>query len=242
MSRAHFVGIAIVLMALPAYAAEQPRKLFNGKDLTGWDGNPKVWSVEEGVIVGRTTAESPLAENTFLIWRDGEPGDFLLRLKYRVVGGNSGVQYRSKVVDAGKWIVGGYQADIDSGPTYSGILYEERGRGILGPRGERTVVDADGKKKGERFADAAELQKSVRSEGWNDYVIEARGERLRHYLNGKLMSETTDSERDKRAQKGILALQAHRGPPMTVQFRDIELVTLDGNSPDYVPKATDGKE
>jgi Domain of Unknown Function (DUF1080) len=206
-------------------AVEEPRSLFNGRDLTGWEGDPEVWSVEDRAIVGRTTADAPIKNNTFLIWKDGKLGDFRLRLEYRIDGGNSGVQYRSKVVDPEKWIVGGYQADIDSGPQYTGILYDERGRGILAERGERATIDENGKRTATRFADAAELLKSVEADGWNEYVIEARGPRLRHTINGKLMSETVDSEKEKGAASGILALQVHQGPPMTVRFRNIELDT-----------------
>jgi hypothetical protein len=149
----------------------------------------------EGAIVGRTTAEAPIAKNTFLIWRGGELRDFRLQLQYRIQGGNSGVQYRSRVVDPAKWIVGGYQADIDSGTTYTGILYEELGRGILALRGQRVRIAVDGTRTAETFVDAAELQKSVRENDWNDYVIEARGERLRHWINNKRMSETVDARR-----------------------------------------------
>jgi hypothetical protein len=225
----------LFLFSLSATAAE-PKQLFNGKDLAGWEGNPKIWSADQGAIVGRTTAEAPIEKNTFLIWRDGELGDFRLTLQYRIVGGNSGIQYRAKVHDPKKWIVSGYQADIDSGATYSGILYEELGRGILALRGQRVTIADDGAKQAETFADAAALQKLIRTEKWNDYVIEARGERLRHYINDTLMSETVDAERGKRADKGILALQVHAGPPMTVQFRNLELQTLDADSPDYEPK------
>jgi 3-keto-disaccharide hydrolase len=217
-------------------AAERPRELFNGKDLSGWDGNPKLWSVEDGAIVGRTTADAPIDKNTFLIWRDGEPSDFLLKLQYQVKDGNSGVQYRSHVVDPAKWSVGGYQADIVAAPTYTGLLYEEQGRGILAERGQKVTIAADGKRTKETFADKAELQKSIHDDDWNEYVIEARGERLRQWINGKLMSELTDAERGKRAKKGILALQLHVGGPMTVRFRKIELQPLKADSPDYVPK------
>src|SRR5262249_49163446 len=86
------------------------KSLFNGKDLSGWDGNPKFWSVQDGVITGQTTAENPTQGNTFLIWRDGTVDDFELRLSYRIVNGNSGIQYRSS--DKGNWVVGGYQADF----------------------------------------------------------------------------------------------------------------------------------
>jgi 3-keto-disaccharide hydrolase len=223
-------------------AAEKPKEIFNGKDLTGWDGNPKLWSVEDGAIVGQTTADAPLQKNTFLIWRGDELRDFLLHLQYQVHNVNSGVQYRSHVVDPARWIVGGYQADIDSGKEHTGILYEELGRGILTNRGEKVKIAADGKRTAEKFADAAELQKSVHENDWNDYVIEARGPRLRQWINGKLMSETVDEERGKSAEKGVLALQLHVGGPMTVKYRKLDLETLNAGSPDYEPKPADGKE
>jgi 3-keto-disaccharide hydrolase len=224
------------VVAAQPQTAEKPKALFNGKDLTGWDGNPKLWSVENGEIVGRTTADAPLEKNTFLIWKDGELRDFLLRIQFNVKDGNSGVQYRSHVVDPAAWRVGGYQADIVDAPTYTGLLYEELGRGILAERGQRVKIAADGKRTSETIADKAELQKSIRDDDWNEYVIEARGERLRQWINGKLMSEVVDAEREKRAEKGILALQLHVGGPMTVRFRRIELQTLKADSPDYVPQ------
>jgi hypothetical protein len=214
-----------------AQAADEPQMIFNGRDLSGWDGDPAVWSVEDEAIVGRTTADAPLKDNTFLIWKDGELRDFRLRLEYRIDGGNSGVQYRSKVVDPEKWIVGGYQADIDSKPVYTGILYDERGRAILANRGERATIDRDGKRTATRFADAAELMKSVKTDDWNEYIIEARGPHLRHTINGKLMSETVDNDAEKAVASGILALQLHQGPPMTVRFRKIMLETLPAESP-----------
>jgi hypothetical protein len=213
-----------------ARAADEPQSIFNEKDLSGWDGDPKVWSVEDGAIVGRTTAKDPIKNNTFLIWKDGELGDFRLTVEYRIEGGNSGVQYRSKVVDPEKWIVGGYQADIDSKPVYTGILYDERGRAILANRGERVTIGRDGKSMATRFADADELMKSVKSDGWNEYVIEARGPHLRHTINGKLMSETTDNDAEKSVASGILALQVHQGPPMTVRFRKFRLEKLDAEA------------
>ena len=118
--------------------------LFNGQDLSGWDGNPAFWSVKEGKIVGQTTAENPTKGNTFLIWKGGEVKDFELKLKFKIVGGNSGIQYRS--TDLGDFVVGGYQGDIEAGETYIGILYEEKGRGILAQRGDKVVIHPDGKK------------------------------------------------------------------------------------------------
>jgi Domain of Unknown Function (DUF1080) len=220
--------LALALLACCALADEKPKSLFNGKDLSGWEGDPAIWSVEDGAIVGRLTAEQPLENNTFLIWNGGDLSDFRLRLEYKIEGGNSGVQYRSRLIDPEKWIVGGYQADIVDGPEYSGILYDERGtRGILAARGQRVTIAADGKRETEQFADAAELQKSIRKSDWNKYTIIARGARLRHKINGKLMSETIDREREKSAKSGILALQVHQGPPMTVRFRNIRLAKLE---------------
>ncbi len=127
-------------------------RIFNGKDLTGWEGNPKLWSVKDGAITGQTTAENPAKGNTFLIWTNGTPSDFELRCSFKLVPGdskgfaNSGIQYRSKVVDPANWVVGGYQADMEAGPTYTGILYEERFRGIMAQRGEKVVWDKDDKK------------------------------------------------------------------------------------------------
>jgi len=87
--------------------------LFNGKDLTGWDGNPKLWSVKDGAITGQTTAQNPAKGNTFLIWTNGTPGDFEFRCSFKLVPGdaqgfaNSGIQYRSRIFDPANWVVGG---------------------------------------------------------------------------------------------------------------------------------------
>src|SRR3954471_13754221 len=119
------------------------KSIFNGKDLSGWDGNPKFWSVKDGAITGQTTKENPTSHNTFLIWRDGKVDDFELHAKIRLVGGNSGIQYRSKELP--DWVIGGYQADFDADNTYSGILYEERGRGIVAQRGQKLIIRDNGK-------------------------------------------------------------------------------------------------
>jgi type 1 glutamine amidotransferase len=220
------------------------KSLFNGKDLTGWDGNPKFWSVKDGVITGQTTAENPTNGNTFLIWRLGSIDDFELRLSYRIVGGNSGIQYRS--TDHGNWVVGGYQADFEAGKAYSGILYEERGRGILAQRGEQVTIGSDGQKKATRIGDTAELQANIKAEDWNDYVITARGNHLVHKINGRVTADVTDEQVEKRAAAGILALQLHAGPPMTVQFKNIRIkrtkldsakkIVLVAGTPSHGPK------
>ncbi len=226
------IGILFLLLptaalaADPEDAAEDFVPLFNGTSLEGWEGKPEFWRVEDGAIVGETTVENPTKGNTFLIWRQGELDDFELRLQFRLRNNNSGVQYRSR--DLGDAVVGGYQADIaEEKSPYCGILYEEKGRGILAKRGERITIAADGTKTtGEPLGTAEELGKAIRHGDWNDYQIVARGNRLQHIINGQLMSETIDEQPEKRSMQGILALQLHAGPPMKVEFKDIRLKRL----------------
>jgi hypothetical protein len=204
--------------------------LFNGKDLTGWEGNPAFWSVKDGTITGQTTKENPTKGNTFLVYTKGNVDDFELRLSYKIVGGNSGIQYRSKVTDQKNFVVGGYQADIDSGTTYSGILYEERGRGILAKRGEKVVVkESEGKPKIDvvgSLGSSDDIQKKIKNEQWNEYVVIARGNHLQHFINGTQTVDVIDEQQSKAAKSGILALQLHAGPPMTVQFKNIRIKSL----------------
>ena len=229
-----------------AAAVEEPgfRSLFNGKDLTGWDGLPGVWSVEDGAITGRNRAEAPLEGNTFLIWKEGTVGDFTLRLRFRfqpVAGAamakaNSGVQYRSQVIDPAKRVVGGYQADMDGGGKYVGMLYEERGRGILalptqkvrlspqaGKPGEPTQVKIDVLGVTASEADRAALTAAVARGEWMDLTLIVEGRLLRHYVNGKQTAEIVDDDDAHRAASGVLALQVHAGEPMMVQFKEIRL-------------------
>ena len=191
---------------------------------------PGLWTVEEGAITGTTTALNPLKNNTFLIYTNGPVDNFELRLKYRVFNGNSGIQYRSQVLDAEKAIVGGYQADIEAGKTYSGILYEERGRGILALRGQRTVINESGGQTkvnviGE-LGKGPDLQAFIKQDDWNDYLVVANGNHLMHLINGKLMVDVIDDQAAKAAKSGVLALQLHAGPPMKAQFKDVQLKRL----------------
>jgi hypothetical protein len=206
-------------------------KLFNGRDLTGWEGLPDHWEVREGALTGYTTRDNPLKSNTFLVWTDGTVGNFELRLQYRIFGGNSGIQYRSKLMDPTNYVVGGYQADFEAGTTYSGILYEERGRGILAERGQRTVVTEENGQTKIKVAgsvgDSKEIQSMIRKEDWNDYVVVANGNHLTHFINGHMTADVVDLQASKAESSGILALQIHVGPPMMVQFRDIRLKRLE---------------
>lgn len=215
------------LLALASTAFAEEKNLFNGKDLTGWKGLD-FWSAQDGSIVGQTTKEKPTKGNTFLVWQGGEVGDFEFTFKYKIVGGNSGVQYRSKLTDEKAFVVAGYQADFEAGKTYSGILYEERGRGILANRGQKTVIKegaAPNKPKVEvagEVGKSTEIQAKIKNEDWNEYRIVAQGGHLQHFINGVQTIDVTD-ETAIGAKKGILALQLHAGPAMRVEFKDLIL-------------------
>ncbi|MBI3416968.1 MAG: DUF1080 domain-containing protein [Verrucomicrobia bacterium] len=227
-------GAVIIASSLALRAADDEtgfKSIFNGTDLNGWDGNPKFWSVKDGTITGQTTAENPTKGNTFLIWKGGTVDNFELRLSFKIVPngtkgfGNSGIQYRSK--DRGNWVINGYQADFEAGTTYSGILYEEGGRGILAQRGQMTWIQPDGKIRVVGSVGKSEdIQAMIKKEDWNDYVVLARGNHLTHIINGRVTVDVVDDQADKAAKSGILALQLHQGDPMTVQFKNLRLKSL----------------
>lgn len=245
----HAITFLLTLAAIPCLGQAEDKPLFNGKDLSGWSGLEEFWSVQDGAITGHTTTEHMVAENTFLIW-EGEVADFELTLKYKITDsdgksegfGNSGIQYRSKVVKPEYFVVSGYQADFETTKTYSGILYEEKGRGILAQRGQKVVIhegetevtDAKGKVKKVPNIEVTgtvgvseEIQAGILPAEWNDYKIVAKGGHLQHYINGKLTVDVTD-ETAVGAKKGLIALQLHKGPTgMTVQFKDMMLKVLE---------------
>ena len=227
------IAVGSLLVSLAVHGAETESgftSLFNDKDLSGWDGDPKLWSVKDGAITGQTTVESPAKHNTFLIWTNGVVADFELRCSFKLTPGdakkfaNSGIQYRSKILDPAGWVVGGYQADMEAGPDYTGILYEERFRGIMATRGEKVVWDKDCKKQVTgSLGTSAELQAAVHQGDWNDYVIIAQGNHLQQFVNGKQTVDVTDECESKRAASGVLALQLHAGAPMMAQFRNLRI-------------------
>lgn len=228
--------LALACSASLAHAGE--KALFNGTDLTGWKGQPGFWSVKDGAITGQTTKENPVRENTFLIWEGGEVSDFELTAKFKIRDGdggtngfgNSGIQYRSKIVNPSYSVVAGYQADFEVGKTYSGILYEEKGRGVLAPRGDKVVIhegDAPNKPRIEKTGEvgkSAEIQAAIKPGDWNEYKVIAKGGHLQHFINGVQTVDVTD-ETAIGAKSGIIALQLHAGQPMTVQFKDMVLKT-----------------
>ena len=234
LRRVLLMGLVIASPVFTWGADEDFVPIFNGRTLEKWDGNPDFWRVEDGSIVGQTTAEKPTKGNTFLIWRGGEPGDFELKAEFKIEGGNSGIQYRSFEVPNNPWVVGGYQADIDSNPTggYTGIVYGERFRGILCQRGQKSEIGDDHKPKEiGKVGDAAEIIKQVKIGDWNEYHIIAKGFTFIQKINGVMTAELIDSDMKDRKAKGILALQLHAGPPMKVSFKNVRLKTLAAEAP-----------
>lgn len=232
--------LATVLLSIGAArleAVEQPEgappaepgfvSIFDGKTLGGWDGNPTYWRVEHGCIVGEITPDTIVQRNTFLIWRGGTPGDFELKLEYRVSDrGNSGVNYRSIELTDATWSLAGYQADIDGELRWTGQNYEERGRTFLAQRGQIVCVDATGTPQVVgSVGDFEELKKFVHA-GWNELHIIARGKTLVHILNGQVMSIVVDDDDARRTREGLLGVQVHVGPPMKIEYRNIRLKQL----------------
>lgn len=209
--------------------------IFDGS-LKNWDGDTAFWKAENGMIVGQTTPENALKENTFLIWRGGEPADFELKLEVRMSSTNSGIQIRSQHVPpggegrgavSGTFVLKGYQADIDFDNRYTGMIYEERGRGIVMARGQVVALGADGGKviaNLERNAD--ELKSHIKPGDWNHIHIIARGSTLMNIVNGQLMGVLIDDDAKARATKGLIGLQLHTGPPMKIEFRNLYLKKL----------------
>lgn len=236
-------SMALAVLALLALGADESqqapaesgemRSLFNGKDLSGWDGDPKLWSVKDGVIHGETTEQNPAQGNTFLIWKDGTVKDFELRLSYRCSAtNNSGIQYRSKHITEGNprnaWVVRGYQHEVrneETLPNVAGFIYDEGGRrGRICLVGEKAVWGDDGKKSvQETLIDAAAFKELFHLDDWNNVVIIAEGNRIRHYLNNRLILDFTDNDPQLALREGVLALQLHAGRPMWAEFKNIRL-------------------
>lgn len=207
--------------------------IFNGKDLTGWKGDTSLWSVEDGCITGKTNGPDHLEYNKFLIW-DGKVADFVFECEFRLEGNNnSGVQYRSRHdKKRGEWVVVGYQADIHAKAEFTGMLYDEKGRGIVAKRGEQVVIKADGKKEvskldGKTWPAEGKIEK-VDLTKWHKLSIIAIGNRSLHFLDNKLAADITDEQESERELEGVLALQVHRGPAMKAQFRKLTLWHVKG--------------
>jgi hypothetical protein len=233
---------ALFLFAAPLAAEiiKPPREsgmkpIFNGKDLTGWDGDPRLWKVKDGAIRGETTKQAAAKSgNTFIIWKAGKTKDFELRLSFRCnATNNSGIQYRSKQSSRGanKWVVKGYQHEIRNQnklSSVSGFIYEEGGgRGRMALVGDKTVWGKDKKKKiVGKLINAEEYKKLFKLNEWNEVVIIAKGPHLQHFTNGRQIMDCVDDHPDRSKRDGVLAFQLHAGRPMWAEFKDIRFKEL----------------
>ena len=213
--------------------------IFDGT-MKNWDGDTTLWKAEGGSLVGTTSAEHPLKENTFVIWRGGEPADFELKVEYRMSATNSGIQFRSVQLPqgskptpeaapiAGQWVLKGYQADIDFANDYTGMIYEERGRGFIMHRGEAIEIGADGVSRqiGNLQTTPDELKALIKPGEWNQVHLIARGNTIVNIVNGHVTAFVLDSDPKGRSMKGLLGFQIHVGPPMKIEFRNIYLKSL----------------
>ena len=210
--------------------------LFNGRNLDGWKGDMRYWKVENGAIVGQCGSPDLPCITTYL-HHETPYSDFQLdfMIKLEGEGANSGMQYRSTPM--GKehgdgWDLSGYQADFDAKHTYSGILYETKGRAIAAQRGESIRFNADGgKTEIAPREDDQQLKTYIANsgiDGWHRYRIIANGPRLEHWIDGKRVVLVEDNAKQ-RASKGIFALQIHGGPPMTVRAKNLRLKPLGTN-------------
>jgi Domain of Unknown Function (DUF1080) len=210
--------------------------IFDGKTLDGWKGNPTYWKVENGSIVGEITPATLLKTNSFLVWQGGDPADFELKLECRITkDGNSGINYRSVVYPDVPDALKGYQADIDGAINYTGQNYEERGRTTLAYRGEKATINVgpiEGNVKNNAWqlrnvtgslGSADSLKALIKYEDWNQIHLVIKGNVLKHYVNGILMSEVIDNDNVNGKSKGLLGVQVHVGPPMKVEYRNIML-------------------
>lgn len=240
----------IVMLAAGAATAEAQRTveyahedvegftpIFDGSTLGDWDGDPTYWRVEDGAIVGESTSEAPIEENTFLIWRGGEREgvvrDFELKLQFRLVGGqdNSGVQVRSTVRPdaAHPWRLTGYQVDMDFDNNYTGMVYGEGAGGFLAPRGEVTHT-MSGRERPQNVGTLGsddDLRGLQNDRDWNTLHIIFRGNTLINLVNGRVTSIMIDDDLElggePRLAEGLIGVQLHSGPPMRVEFREVYL-------------------
>lgn len=216
--------------ATPAPDAEGFVDMFNGKDLTGWHGLEGFWSAKDGMIVGSETKQT--SKQTFLVYTAmPSVADFEMHYKYKFASpdGNSGVQFRSKMLIPQNMRAGGYQADCDGKGHYDGSIYDEAGvagnRGTMSNRGEKTVWDSNNQRHNEPLPDGKELGKFIHVGDWNDVILHVEGNHVTYTINGHLMTDLTD-ESPKALHTGLIALQIHQGFTMEIQFKDLKIKVL----------------
>jgi len=248
------IGILLLLILICTSLTSNPNqsaekgytKIFDGKTLKNWDGDPAYWRVENGCLVGEVTPTTLLKTNTFIIWRGGVTKDFELKGSFHItLNGNSGINYRSEQLKEIPFALKGYQADIDGKINYTGQNYEERGRTTLAYRGQKTTISSQkDPEKEESFRNniknnawlgmnvtgslgsSDSLKTLIKSEDWNEFHLIIKGNRLQHYINGVLMSDVTDDDAINRKLSGLLGVQVHVGPPMKVQYKNLRIKHL----------------
>lgn len=222
---------------IPAAGPDGWISLFNGKDLAGWEGLEGYWSVADGAIQCTETKENSKQSDLILLASKDNPekfANFELRYQFKWVTptGNSGVQFRGKIDNAKTLHVGGYQADLDPGNGYTGIIYDESGvaggRGIMSKRGEKTVWDAENKRTGTPLdKNDAEIKALIKPVGeWNEAVVVADGNHITYTINGQVTTEMIDQS-PKACQDGVIGIQMHGGHTMTIQFKDLKIKMLE---------------
>lgn len=222
--------------------------IFDGETLNHWSGDPTYWRVEDGNLVGEVTPETILKRNTFIIWEKTQPTDFEIKMEYRISSrGNSGINYRSERIKGNQFALRGYQADLDGANRYTGQNYEERKRATLAYAGQRTEIPKLNEEVGETTLSKYKVKNAwtptivvetmgkrptltahIKDNEWNKIHIIAKGNVLRHFVNGVLMSEVVDNDTYHRSNSGHIGVQVHVGPPMKVEFRNIMLKHLNG--------------
>jgi hypothetical protein len=217
--------------------------IFNGKTLGGWEYNPVYWRVENGCLVGEITPSTLLKRNSFIIKKDLITRDFDLKVEYRISSlGNSGINYRSELIDSLPYAMRGYQADIDGQNKYTGQNYEEKGRTTLAYIGQKVITNTPDNSTSLKnniknnawtktvvtasLGNADSLRAHIRNEDWNECHLIVRGNRLLHYVNGILMSDVTDDDSVNRKFTGRLGVQVHVGPPMKIEYRNFRIKEL----------------
>ena len=230
--------LLLVVMTVAAQSAQPKlergfKYIFNGKDLTDWEGDPKYWSVEDGALTGVT--DGTLKRNSFIIWRGGTVSNFEMRVQVKITkDGNSGLQYRSAPLpDVGPDVLTGYQCDVvQNRNDYNGMLYEERGRRILAHAGEKVVVDTAGQP---WVVGATGSIKNFTPDEWHEYRVLVVGNHHQHWIDDHLTVDVIDLDEKGRALEGILGVQVHVGPAMQIQYRNFFVKHLPADLPIIQP-------
>lgn len=249
-----FLGCLVLIFSVMSCGSKPDSKnfkedfisIFNGENLEGWEGDSTYWRAENGILIGEVTPETILKRNSFIIYKKQQPEDFELKLEYRVSKlGNSGINYRSEIIENVPFALRGYQCDIDGRNRFTGQNYEEKKRTTLAYMGEkvnipqmpdsipiddirknvkkncwqtRLVVDTLGSRQ--------KLKAHIKSDDWNQVHIKVIDKKMQHFVNGILMSEVTDLDTINRKTKGFIGVQVHVGPPMKIEYRNLMLKNL----------------